>query len=391
MKNIKLILLLIVSSLLLTGCVKYDASMDIKKDKSMEFKAIYAVDTTYFGNQSAVDEDQKARLENAGFKFEEYSEGTMKGYTISKKYSNIDNNSALEDITYNLSAMLDNANDNDKMFKVTKSFIKNTYKAKFTFNSDDNSLSYNDNDNLLALNDDETNNNDIDPVLTIGSTSDDPVTSDDVNNDEEQNEEENDSDIDLSALSSAMDLKFSVSLPYSAKSNNATAVNDNNKKLSWDLVSGSENLIEFEFELYNMNNIYIVVGAGVVALLLIIVIISRGKRKNLVPMEAPVDDKNAVSTANETPVVNEAPVVNETPVAPIADITPTTNETPIINDIPSTNEVKPEITFINETPETPVINKEPEMSPVNEDINSDPRITFNNINVSNDNNQETNN
>ena len=90
MKKVKILLLLASMSLLLTGCVKYNAQMEIKKDKSMDLSVIYAVDTTYFGETGAVDEEQKAQLEKAGFKFSEYAEGSMKGYTITKEYKNIE-------------------------------------------------------------------------------------------------------------------------------------------------------------------------------------------------------------------------------------------------------------------------------------------------------------
>ena len=36
---------------IMTGCVKFNANMDIKKDKSMKFEIIYALDASYFGEQ----------------------------------------------------------------------------------------------------------------------------------------------------------------------------------------------------------------------------------------------------------------------------------------------------------------------------------------------------
>ena len=46
---------LLIMALSLSGCVKFDATMDIKKDKSMDFSIIYAVDTTYFGDETLID------------------------------------------------------------------------------------------------------------------------------------------------------------------------------------------------------------------------------------------------------------------------------------------------------------------------------------------------
>ncbi len=371
MKKLKTILLLLTASLLLTGCVKYNANMDIKKDKSMEFKIIYAVDTTYFGDKNAVDAEQKEKLEKAGFKFEEYSDGKMKGYTISKKYSNIDNYSSEEESVFDLSGMMNSETTDNKMFKVEKTFLKNTYTAKFTFDSNDSNLtSYNSNSDLLALADDEevpmviTANENEAPLLTTGEDDLD-ITS----NPNETEDDESDSDFDLSGLSSAMDLKFNVTLPYSALSNNATSVKDENKTLSWDLISDGENTIEFKFELYNMTNIYIVLGAGLLVLIIIVIAIINRKRKTSVPMAAPVDE-NAVSSE---------PVLIKSDSIPEPAMSSTEPET------------KPEIEFITPSMEQPIVNKEPEMSPINEDINADPRISFNNISVPSENNQEVNN
>ena len=69
-------------------------------------------------------------------------------------------------------------------------------------------------------------------------------------------------------------LSFNVTLPYSAKSNNASTVNNDGKKLSWNLSSNQVEFIEFEFELYNMTVIYTGVGAIVLILVIIIFIFS---------------------------------------------------------------------------------------------------------------------
>lgn len=103
---------------------------------------------------------------------------------------------------------------------------------------------------------------------------------------EETNQEETNlngnidfSDMDLSSLTSNLDLSFNVNLPYSAKSNNATNTSDNNKKLSWNLSSTEISTIEFTFELYNMTNVYIGIGLLVILIAAIVVLIV-SKKKN---------------------------------------------------------------------------------------------------------------
>ena len=50
-KNIKFTILLILLVISLTGCVKFNSTMEIKKDKSMDYKIIYAFDKSLFGDQ----------------------------------------------------------------------------------------------------------------------------------------------------------------------------------------------------------------------------------------------------------------------------------------------------------------------------------------------------
>ena len=211
--------------------------MDIKKDKSMDFSIIYALDTTYFEDTEVLDSSDKLELEQLGFTITDYNNGSMLGYTLNKSINNIDDVSKADSVNYDLSGLLTNKEDSNYFFKVKKGIIKNTYTAKFKFDSDESNL-----------------NN-----LEEGNTT---------------NEEDTDSldmsDMDLSSFTSNLDLSFNVSLPYSAISNNATTVNNDNKNLTWNLTSFQEDYIEFEFDLYNMTNIYI--GISIIGLILLLIV-----------------------------------------------------------------------------------------------------------------------
>ena len=91
------------------------------------------------------------------------------------------------------------------------------------------------------------------------------------------------SNMDMSMLSSTLDMKFNVTLPYKAISSNATSTENDGKTLVWNLVNTQDD-IEFTFELYNMNNIYLTVGLAVILIILIIVIIIMSKRKPKAPL-----------------------------------------------------------------------------------------------------------
>ena len=276
-KNIKFTILLILLVISLTGCVKFNSTMEIKKDKSMDYKIIYAFDKSLFGDQEILTNDDKKELENKGFTVSNYVDGNMKGFKVSKNIKNIDDVSSTNDATYDLSGLLDSNKSESKVFKVKKGFLKNTYTASFKFDSSDSDLN--------------------------NSTSDDTTIDNDFTID---NDTTTDSDFDFSNINTNMDLSFNVKLPYKAISSNATTKKNDDKELSWNLSSTGEDKIEFSFALYNMTNIYIC--GGVIVLLIIIVIVSilnKGK-KNKVSNKDATNDKQTTTfnSSVETPIMS---------------------------------------------------------------------------------------
>ncbi len=262
-------LLFIFVAFSLTGCVKYNASMDISKDKSMDFSIIYAVDTSIFGDVSILDDEDKSRLNQNGFNIVDYADGNMKGFTISKSINNIDSFSVDSDVNYSLSDIIDNSSNN--IFYVKKGFLKNVYTAKFSFDADDSDL--NNDDDLSSeenIFDETTTDETIIDETTTGETTIDETTTEDLFDDVDMPDLSN-------SFSSGMDLSFNVKLPYPAISSNAT-VNNDSRNLSWTLVSDSVNTIEFQFYLYNLNNILIVAGSCLLLVILIIIFIIFRKR-----------------------------------------------------------------------------------------------------------------
>lgn len=234
-------LLVLVSVLFLTGCVKMNANMKINKDKSMNYEVIIAMDKDLItGDNTVLSEDQKKQAKKNGYTISDYKVDNMVGYKVVKKIKNIDSISTTKKVESNL-----DVDSKDKyMFTVKKGFFKNTYKATLTTNSTDN------------LNSQMGNSNDDDNKVA---------------------EDDESSDIDYSQYFSNMDFKFEVKLPYKAKKNNATTVEDKGKTLSWNLFEVKDK-IEFEFEIYNLTNIYITVGIAAVVIIIIVLFILK-KRK----------------------------------------------------------------------------------------------------------------
>ena len=294
MKKIKFLLLVCLLGILLTGCVKFNANMNIKKDKSMDFTIIYALDKSVFGDQASIKESDLEEVKKSGFTVSKYSDGNMEGFTMTKKINNIDEVSTESEAEYNLSGLM--SEESKYLFKVVKGTNKNTYYAKFKFDANDSGLNMNEAENTEAESKDE--NLEL-PDETEGN---DGALLDETN----ENPFEG---MDLSKLTANMDLSFNVTLPNSAISNNATSTEDNNKKLTWKLSSTNAQAIEFAFELNNnggSNDMILYIGIGVIALLVIVVIILMlTKKKGNTATVAPVVNNNETPSPVAQPTVEE--------------------------------------------------------------------------------------
>ena len=296
MKRIKYLLLVCVLAIVSTGCVKFNANMNIKKDKSMEFSIIYAFDKSLMGEDNALKEEDFAEVKKQGFEVEKYSEGNYEGFKLIKKVANIDEVSSESDVIYDLSGMMEEKEDNKYIFKVVKGADKNTYIAKLKFDANDSSMS-----NDEEINENVETSDDEVEVPDLMGDADAAITADE-DEDDEFSVTSNGNDMDLSALMNNLDLSFSVNLPYSAVSSNATTKENDNKKLVWKLGASGEQQIEFTFELpHNAGNdnmiLYIGIGVGVLVIGAVLALVL-SKKKNNTPK---VEVASNVEPSKETP------------------------------------------------------------------------------------------
>ena len=214
----------------LTGCIKFNATMEIREDKSMDFSIIYAMNKSILEMsdepQELIDENGKKELIDKGFVVEDYEDNDNKGFILTKKIANIDEYSSENDVEYSISGIFEESST-DKIFKVIKGNDKNKYIANFKFDSNDNTLN------------DASNNDNI---------------SEDVPNDVENDENLGDLSKMGEAMTSTMDLKFVVKLPYKPINDNATEKSEDGKTLTWKLNTNQTDNIKFEFELNNSKN-----------------------------------------------------------------------------------------------------------------------------------------
>ena len=244
-------LLVLVAALFLTGCVKMDATMKINKDKSMDYEIIIAMAKDLVTDDTKIlSDDQVKQAKKNGYKLSEYSDDEMKGYKAVRHVKNIDSVSTT---------------------KKSESSLDMDSKAKLTSNSTSNLNNQMNSD--TTTNDDEEYNYD-DEDYDYDYEDDDY----DYEDDDDSNDLDISGDTDYSKYTENMEFKFEVQLPYKAKKNNATSVDKSGKKLTWNLLQTTDN-IEFEFELSNMTNIYITIGAAVAVIAGIVVFILKKRKK----------------------------------------------------------------------------------------------------------------
>lgn len=237
-----------VLAICLTGCVKYNVSMEVKDDKSVTLEIIYGmeVDSSLMEDDSDDDydyeddteggistEDYKF-LEEKGFKVEEFTEtkdeSVISGVKLTKTYANIDEITKDKKIVVDFNNMFDQSNADS--FDDSQYFSRdgNNYVANFVFDFSD--------------------------------------------------EESDESTIE--ALDSMVELEYKVKLPKKAISSNATSVSKDGRELTWDLKYGKKNEVNFKFS-YSNNNLFliIVIIAGIVVVAGGLFIVFSKRKKNI--------------------------------------------------------------------------------------------------------------
>lgn len=299
------VLLVVIMAFTLSGCVKFNQTMEIKKDGTMNYNLIYAANKSLLqGQDNIFEEDDIKQLQEKGFTVTDYEDDKMKGVTISRNGILVDSISSDDkNAVYELTSVVsDDKKDNSKLFYVKKGFLKNTYVANFKFDSS----SASDRSNINMRNEDGKEDD---------FTKDD-MTSDDIFDTTDDGSDSTDNDSDMSALMDQymknMDLKFIVKLPYAAISNNATTKSSDNKELTWDLTKITKNdSIKFEFSLYNVTNIVILVAGVVLVVAVVFFIIKKKKGKGGNAPVVAADTSNVNNPVNNG-VINPFPVQNNT-------------------------------------------------------------------------------
>ncbi len=239
MKKFKYIILFFLT-IFVSGCVKYESTIDIKLNKSMIFSMSMAFDQSLI---SMMEKDPFENLdvseaEKNGFQISRFEEENRKGIKIKKKVKNIDQVSSVDEKVFDLSNLANS--EENFIFKIKKGLLKNIYTVKIKFEK-----------NGIM---DEFSDTDID-----------------IDNSFLEN-------LDYENILSSMDLKFNVHLPFSAISHNATHALNHNKDLVWDLMKLNNESIDFEFSLYNWVPLLVIIFG--LLFLIVLIVLFKNHRKS---------------------------------------------------------------------------------------------------------------
>lgn len=332
-KGLKLFATVLTVLLLSTGCVKYETTMTINDDNSVNYSTIIGYnkeDITKMGGtlddaykETTVTEDMKKEYKKAGINIESYEDDTTIGVNLYKNFDSIDDITTQVDTSCELD-LYNKKVDNQYCFKKTKGFFFDTYTAKISTKSyyegltrgtktitnvEDFKQEYNitDEEYDATYGDDGT-------VTFVSKGVPNKVFIYDPNLLENYNNELNDM---MDQYSETASLKFILNNYSAVGKNNATKKEKDGKRLIWDFTD-TENKVDYiEFEIKRPNWLFIILS-GVTAIFILILIIgiivssitkkAEEKKERLLKAEAdankPQEAVEQIGNMEENPMVN---------------------------------------------------------------------------------------
>ena len=219
-KLIKMLALMLITITAVTGCsMKEEINIEITKDKNVSIESLIAMDD---------------ELIDALISMQSGNNDSEKTYTDEERWAYIESSDSTPD------------DSQPTIYQVTEKYQSENYKGKKYIATDlklDSLVK--DNNEEITVNDFVNSNkmfkkNGNEYTLVVKKPQSVP---------QEDGSEAN-INMDPDAFSEIMDIKFSVTLPYPAKSNNATEISNNNLTYEWDLTKFAElETIELVFEI----------------------------------------------------------------------------------------------------------------------------------------------
>lgn len=236
MKKWCLIAVLILSLVLLSGCVEVEYHLKINKDASADLQYKFGMNNGLLGLVSSEGEnpieEMRHEAESQGYKVTNYSNEQITGIIASKHFKTLKEVPGFEDLLRKSDSQANIKGETPLV--IEKGFFKDRYHL----------------DGHIDLTDMKGNSED-----------------------------------DLEGLGNAMlsqvKMRFILTLPYKPTNHNASLVRDDGRTLEWQLIPGQDNKLQMDVVVPNVRNIALCVVGAVLLLagVSVAIIISRNKKK----------------------------------------------------------------------------------------------------------------
>lgn len=132
MNKKRILILILLVTFLLTGCVKYELDMVMKNDKSISFTIIDSMQKEYAEAAQATPNADKYK--GLGYEVEEYNDSKYTGLKLRKKFNNIDEISSEDCKDFELTKLIEIDPSTATIFCSKKIGTMTTYTGNFTYN-----------------------------------------------------------------------------------------------------------------------------------------------------------------------------------------------------------------------------------------------------------------
>lgn len=248
----------------LSGCVKFEMDVNVNPNKSADVNVTFLINSMLAGMAGNGDglnlEEIKAKAEQAGYSATNQIDGKMTGYKFSKHFNNINELSEETSTDPNLQDLFKDGTSSTKIFTIKKGFFKDVYNINLDMDLES-----------------------IKPPADDGNEFTSSI---------------------YKTMISQMDFKFKTSVPVKTITNNASTISEDGKSLEWILLPSQKNKIQMQLQVWNINNIVLLI-IGFVLLLVIVLFLLFRRRKKII--ETIINDNNQ---SNESEDIEENNVIN---------------------------------------------------------------------------------
>lgn len=293
------------------GFVKTDTIINIDKNKNISIEKSALMSDEY-GEEFLKQFTDTESIKRDRLKIETKKEN---GYTgiVGKKEYKLDDVSNTNLNKLDIDKFLNKDFNDNSLIKVEKGFFKNKYTIEYNYTIDalsdleslfiaNNSYKISDTDEAF----DETKYTNCVNIIKEANKIDEKTSSKNKNKKTTTNTEnitncqtyvdgydnyKKELDAKIDKLSREVSYKLTIDLPVKVDSSNASSTSDDRKELTWNFKDARTTLVTCNFEMINMNNIYMIGGGTLLLIVIVIVLITIINKKKKSKVENTLEDK----------------------------------------------------------------------------------------------------